>query len=446
MKIDKLENSNQIYRSLSAPISLQWELTDWCNQKCFHCYNYWRKDSCSGTRRTGNKILFDRASSEIAKNKVFSVTITGGEPLASLETAFPYLKRLAKAGVSISINTNLTLFDKEKGKMLKDLEIKGILTSLNGSNAELHDDIANFRGGFSLTIKNIRLALEEGFAVSSNMVVTKKNLHDIYQTAKTLKECGVDKFSATKVTVPINSSDFLQYVLSEEDMHLMLSKLLIIKNKLGMDIDTLSVIPPCSLMTENEIKTFSGRSCMAGKLTCVVGFNGNIRPCPHQDASAGSVLEENGLANAWLKLNNFRTDLYLPEECSKCPVSQICGGGCKSEAEVRCGAMKAPDPYFKKRHLDMDVLFNEEKTEMLDEAEYYFPQNLKSRPEEFGGILYSSQNNWQAVNSVLYEFCLRNRGNFFTNNDFAATAKISRELSGIILGKIYQKKLIKKRR
>lgn len=88
----------QIYRTLSAPISLQWELTDWCNQKCFHCYNYWRKD----TDPSADVIpelddTFRIIANEIIANHVFSVTITGGEPLPFLKNMpgqLDYLKML----------------------------------------------------------------------------------------------------------------------------------------------------------------------------------------------------------------------------------------------------------------------------------------------------------------------------------------------------------------
>ena len=33
------------YRELSAPISIQFEITGACNNNCVHCYNHWRIDN-----------------------------------------------------------------------------------------------------------------------------------------------------------------------------------------------------------------------------------------------------------------------------------------------------------------------------------------------------------------------------------------------------------------
>ena len=109
---DLLPSSERgIFRTLSAPVVLQWELTSFCNERCIHCYNYWRTDVLEEKIIITPETLaiFDKTSSEIVRNKIFHVTVTGGEPLAVLRWAYPYLQRLAEGGVEISFNTNLTI-------------------------------------------------------------------------------------------------------------------------------------------------------------------------------------------------------------------------------------------------------------------------------------------------------------------------------------------------
>ena len=66
-------------KQLVAPIYVQWEVTPLCNFKCIHCYNAWRR----GVEKeyTTNVDLYPVIKNEIIKNRIFLVTITGGEPL-----------------------------------------------------------------------------------------------------------------------------------------------------------------------------------------------------------------------------------------------------------------------------------------------------------------------------------------------------------------------------
>ena len=109
--LEDISPEKDIFRTLSAPVSLQWELTPFCNERCIHCYNYWRTDTLGEKLITTPDTLavLDKVSSEIVRNKIFNVTVTGGEPLAILKWAYPYLQRLAEGGVEISFNTNLTI-------------------------------------------------------------------------------------------------------------------------------------------------------------------------------------------------------------------------------------------------------------------------------------------------------------------------------------------------
>ena len=70
-----------MYKSLSAPLVVQVELTERCPNQCLHCYNYWRHggDSLSSIATLSLQQI-DRIMSELERSKVFEIVITGGEP------------------------------------------------------------------------------------------------------------------------------------------------------------------------------------------------------------------------------------------------------------------------------------------------------------------------------------------------------------------------------
>ena len=68
-----------MFRTLSAPVNIQLELTSRCNHNCIHCYNYWRQDS--GQVRDSRDLdmdVFTTVEREVLSNGIFHITIKCG--------------------------------------------------------------------------------------------------------------------------------------------------------------------------------------------------------------------------------------------------------------------------------------------------------------------------------------------------------------------------------
>lgn len=418
--LEDISPEKDIFRTLSAPVSLQWELTPFCNERCIHCYNYWRTDTLGEKLITTPDTLavLDKVSSEIVRNKIFNVTVTGGEPLAILKWAYPYLQRLAEGEVEISFNTNLTMLTKEKARLLKDLGVKSILTSLISSNPQLNDELANRPDTHKDVSRGIRLALDEGFWVGVNMVVTKKNLHDIYTTAEYVKNLGVKAFSATKASTPTNNKGFEEYALSPQELRFMIQELIRVRDSLDLSTDSLEFYPVCMFDTQQTRDFTTNHSCNAGKTGCTIGFDGSIRPCSHASQIYGSIQDKGGLKKAWENLQPWRTEEYIPIQCLPCPVKNLCRGGCRSEAFVINGSLKAPDPYCEYPPVVLPRTPSRGKGVDLS-AKFGFKPFVKAREENFGGILFASPAKWTGVTCELYNFYRANRTKDFSLHDLA---------------------------
>jgi len=424
-----LAPEKEIFRTLSAPVTVQWELTPWCNEKCVHCYNYWRKSSDIPKNPIGEHTTkaYSSAVDEIIRNRVFHATITGGEPLGVLKNALPHLRRLSESGVSLDFNTNLTMFSKETADTLRLIGVRSILTSLMAADPELNDRLAGRRGTFEDVTRGIKLAKQEGFRVSVSMVITKGNLDQIFKTAEYAKRLGVDTFCVTKASIPINAGDFSQLSISKTEFRTMLSELIRVKDELGLEIDTLVAPPLCFLDTDLFMKTFGHKSCSAGRATCTIGFDGAVRPCSQADQSYGLVMDQGGLNKAWLNMKSWRTDKFIPEECDDCRLVNMCRGGCRAEAYAMSGSLEGVNPYatFSK---DLPRSTGIPMAGLKSELQYQFDSRLRFRPEEFGGIIYLSPTKWFAVDHALYYFALSVRNQSFSISELAS--KLDSELEG----------------
>lgn len=393
-----------MYTQLSAPVNVQWEVTPLCNYNCIHCYNYWRKE---GEEKTPNPDIDAAIVDEIIQNHIFTVTITGGEPLIVWSRILPSLKRLTEAGVEVSMNSNLSLLTEDMAATLKEIGVNSILTSLPSSDEITNGRITQSRSSKERTTRGIRLALSAGLHVGVNMTVTRLNLTDIYSTAEYVKSLGVKSFSATKAAIPGNCKDFSPYQISPGEFRWMLNELVRVKHNLGMKVDSLEFYPPCSFGDEITRQMFgTKRSCTAGKTSCTIGYDGQIRPCSHAPQTYGTITD--GLKTAWDNMEEWREEKWIPDECQACHLKLHCGGGCKVEALMSAGAMNQPDPYCDFRHSPIPVHAKVGKVNL--DNPYSIQTNLKFRQESFGGIIYSGNLHWLAVTADLFEYLKQHSG------------------------------------
>ncbi len=147
-----------LYRKLSAPISVQVEITERCNNSCIYCYNHWReKDKTSFTSLSVDNL--SHICDQLISSNVFAVTLTGGEPLLLWRQLSAVIDRLESLNISVSINSNLTIFTQEIAQALKESGLRGILTSFLSYDKLIHDQLTNRVGSWKQAIKGIEIAV-----------------------------------------------------------------------------------------------------------------------------------------------------------------------------------------------------------------------------------------------------------------------------------------------
>jgi len=327
-----------LYKTLDAPLSCHIEIETSCNQSCFHCYNFWRKEDGFLMPKMSFEIA-ERISEEMGKNQIFHGIINGGETLLNFEVLLFLIKNLKRKGMSFSLNSNLSLLDEEKAKLLRMAGLKTILTSLLSFDEKTHNFLANSKDSFQKVISGITLAKKFGFRVGINMVVSKFNVDHIRQTGLLAKELGASFFSATRVALP-QGSDCLAFFkeklfLAREDVKKISSELIFLKNE-NLEVDSLISFPLCFFEDFRTWEVLGKRSCSAGKTSMVISADGNVRACPHDNKSYGSILEED-LTSLWARMEEWRDGSLLPKTCLSCDCFSKCGGGCRFFNENKKG-------------------------------------------------------------------------------------------------------------
>ncbi len=428
-----------MFVKLKSPILVQWEITYDCNKNCIHCYNYWRDNNTTiSCEPYFNDSACEQVTEDLIKNDVFQVVITGGEPLLVFDEIYPYLKKLREHNIRLLINSNLSYINDDIINKLKELNVKTILTSLPASTPELDYAITNNKVSFNSTTSNIKKIIASGINVTPNMVLTQKNFNDIHNNAKLVKSLGCKNFSVSRAIQPANCHDFSNLRLTKEQFLDLPNILLTIKNSLGLNIYSIEGYPLC-FTDNNKLRNDLGfsRLCMAGKTFCVISPDGEIRPCILLSESYNESLK-----TAWDKMENYRDDSLLPNECSKCNLKDKCAGGCKAERLHANGSYNCLDIIANPKNKDKITLTtNTYKKISCSGKTFIRPDEILFRTEEFGGIAYYSNSCFAPVTPKLYDF-LKNKQEF-TFDEFLNNVNKTIQVSENILNELIIKKIVK---
>jgi len=220
----------------------QMEITDACNHRCPHCYIISSDPTAVHTNRIVNDNEVIRIAEKLIEWGIFSVVITGGEPLIKKDLLESLVDLFTAKDIIVSLNSNLTLADDELMMFLKE---KGV-TVLTSCPSSISYNKLTGTSNYNLFVKNLKKAIDAGIHCSVNMVITRDNISDIISTAKQIKEMGCNSFGATPMSQNVDSPRF-DLSLTIEEIHKVIADLLWVGENLDMRIDIFEALPKCAL-------------------------------------------------------------------------------------------------------------------------------------------------------------------------------------------------------
>lgn len=373
-----------MYRTLKSPLNVQVELTERCNHVCRHCYNFFRHGNLP--LRTISKEQVDILVEELKRLQVVRVVITGGEPLIVPETALYSSRCCLEAGMSVSLNTNMTRFTREIGDDLLKIGVSTIMTSLLADTSEIHDRITQVPGSWQQAASNIQLAISMGFRVLVNMVLTKWNIARVRQTGDLVGGWKVAKFGATRACAPGPiAAGFWKNLVSVEEVRESLRILYELKEKWGYEVDVFEHYPWCVMEDLDKYRYLARRKCTAGVTSASIGADGQLRPCGHSSMKYGNVFQE-GLTAPWSRMEDWRRQQYS-QVCNSCRFFGSCSGGCPVEA---ANSLNGKDHHCTSESDIVKMPKRIAAANIGDQQRFIFRSPLILRKESFGGIVASA--------------------------------------------------------
>jgi radical SAM protein with 4Fe4S-binding SPASM domain len=365
----------------------------------------------------------DRILNQLIENEVFTVILTGGEPLLNRE-GFQYaVDKLKANNTDTYINTNLSLdLDSETLKRLSQMNL--VLVPFPSYDEKLFNSTVN-KDSYKKVLRNLELLAESGIQTGINQVVTKRNKDHVQQTAMFLYERFKDLkvFSATPV-VAVRKED-KGYELDRQEILKVGEDLIKVHEDTGLKVDMLTCIPPCFFPEKMMDYPMSMHGCSAGMDLAVVGSDGSVRRCTKLEKSYGNLLQED-LARVWKRITSFeKTKNSL---CDECFSPYGCYGGC----EMRVAVDRTDHLIKGKEHLHLS------KARQMVSGKEYFIEKIKFRPEGNGFLI--SNGPFVHGNSHLVNFMDSLQGKTFT------LERIQEEYGQIgvnIINYLYNKNLVR---
>lgn len=348
------------------PLNGSLELLPLCNMNCDMCYIRMSPEEMKKSGRLHTADEWIRLAREMEEAGVLFLLLTGGEPLLFQDFRRLY-QELRQMGMILTINTNGTLLDEEWADFFGKYKPRRINITLYGSDDTVYEKLCHYPGGFSRTVRAIRLLRERGVDVKINGSVTKDNRDDMEAIYRIGRE----------LDVPVHMDTYMLPGLYERNLSFEKQSRLIPEEAAAADIymRQMETEPEAFLryaqnilaQTEQENITYPDQiTCLAGNCSFAISWKGEMRPCVTFDEPAVSVFEK-GFEPAWKEVSQEAKKLRVSETCVTCSLRPVCKT-CPASAYLEMGSYDGVPEYLC-RYTKEFVRLLREAVEQEQEAE-----------------------------------------------------------------------------
>lgn len=332
--------------------SMQWHLTDGCDQTCQHCYIYQNSGYLEGL-----KIELSLAEAKLVVDDFLSfchkmrceprLSITGGDPLL-YKYIWEILAYIKSKSIIFSILGNPFHLNFEVCKKLKSLGCTSYQMSLDGLEST-HDEIRK-KGSFAATLKKIPILKECGIRANIMTTVSRLNYLEIPELVKVVVDHNVDNYAFARYCPTPDDDKVDESNLSPLEYKGLLQRVWDVYEELAERGTTFSLkdhLWTLFLYEKGLIKINPGDVIVDG---CNCGFrhltllpDGTVYACRRFTSPVGSVLSES-IYDIFFneKMEEYRSvDKF--SDCAGCELLNYCRG-CHAVSFGTFGSFFSKDP------------------------------------------------------------------------------------------------------
>jgi radical SAM protein with 4Fe4S-binding SPASM domain len=314
-------------RALKAgvPLSVQFDVTYRCNERCVHCY---LDHDDHGEMSTAE--IMD-VLDQLARAGTFYLCFSGGEVFMRRDF-FRILEYARSLLFSVKIKTTASMVREKEAERLRELAVDSVQVSIYSHRPEVHDAITKLPGSLKRSLAGIRLLRERGVKVIVANVLMRQNLQDYAGVVALTKEFGAT-YTIDPTITPMMDGD--RSILSLGIDHLQLREVFRTPELIGNVQDFCA--PPPAVSDDDREST----PCSASHTFCYISPYGDVYPCVQFPLPTGNVREQEFL-EIWKyspQMNEARSirggDLPTCSTCSHLGTCTRCPGLAYMEGNMR---------------------------------------------------------------------------------------------------------------
>jgi radical SAM protein with 4Fe4S-binding SPASM domain len=309
------------------PLSVHFDLTYRCNERCVHCYLD-HDDHGELTTAECLKVLDD-----LARSGTLFLTFSGGEIFLRPDL-YEILAAARRLHFDISLKSNALLVTAERAARLREFGVRRVQISVYSDIPAIHDAITKVPGSLERTLAAIPILLEHGLQVKLACPLMKENLMAYRGVMALAEKLGVPYILDLTITPMMDgSSGPLQHRASVSSLLPVLRDPALQACKpqpSAAAASTLDVLPSMfgsALSSGIESAAYEDLPCSAGHNRCYISPYGDVFPCVQLPQAAGNLRREK-FDDIWYhapQLERLRAirESQLPI-CSRCEIRSYC--------------------------------------------------------------------------------------------------------------------------
>ena len=309
------------------PLSVHFDLTYRCNERCVHCYLD-HDDHGELTTAECLKVLDD-----LARSGTLFLTFSGGEIFLRPDL-YEILAAARRLHFDISLKSNALLVTAGRAAKLREFGVRRVQISVYSDIPAIHDAITKVPGSLERTLAAIPILLEHGLQVKLACPLMRQNLMAYRGVMDLAEKLGVPYILDLTITPMMDgSSGPLEHRASVSALLPVLRDPVLRACKPQPTAQASSAISASpstfgsAVSSGIESAAYEDLPCSAGHNSCYISPYGDVFPCVQLPQAAGNLRQEK-FEDIWYhapQLERLRSirESQLPI-CSQCEIRSYC--------------------------------------------------------------------------------------------------------------------------